>query len=91
MRKLMTRGLLVAAVALGGIAVAGAASASPVDMTTEIQGRPLEDMPDTYVAIDMTENFGDCVQRGTDGVRDGRWRAWFCENDEEGVMLWAKY
>lgn len=100
MRKLMTRGALAAALALGGLgglAIAGTASADPAHVTarTGQEARTPERMPTVvppgYEFYDDYWSNSGCREAGLSGVSQGNWKAWHCEESAIDWNLWVKY
>lgn len=85
MRKLVTRGLLVAAVALGGLGIAGAASAAPPS------GGPQHVVPPGYEFYDDYWTYAGCREAGLSGKAQGNWREWHCEESPVDWNLWVLY
>lgn len=83
MRKAMTRGLLVAAFAIGGIAMAGTAGARPAHDTAK--------HPDGYTFLGISSGYQDCVELGEDGLKQGSWHAYYCEDTPPTANMWIVY
>lgn len=90
MDKLITRGLLVAAIALGGLAVAGTATAAPNPDDATHAG-PHPDDPDGPELAGTYPSYATCATAGDLGAQQDLYKEWHCVHKGGGYQLWVVF
>lgn len=94
MQKIMTRGLIAAAIAFGGIAAGGAASAAPGAGTqSSSAGRSGDSVvsdANGYLLVGVLPTLSECATIGREGAEQKLWESWYCSPYGTYWGLWAQ-